>query len=88
MIPWVVQAKFIKNHCVWLSFNDGKEGIADLEAELDGPIFEPLTNPEYFRQFKLQGHTLAWDNGADFAPEFLYGLLTTKLETLAVTNQI
>lgn len=71
MIPWVVNAKYIRDYTVWLSFNDGAEGYVDLSLELEGEIFEPLKDIIYFKNFKIIGHTLAWDNGADFAPEFL-----------------
>jgi len=43
-----------------------------LESSLDDPVFEPLKNVEYFKRFRLEGHTLAWENGADFAPEYLH----------------
>ncbi|MDX2111143.1 MAG: DUF2442 domain-containing protein [Verrucomicrobiota bacterium] len=64
-------ASYIENFKVRLTFNDGTSGIADLQASLDGSIFEPLKEKEYFKRFKLEGHTLSWDNGADFAPEYL-----------------
>jgi hypothetical protein len=54
-----------------LSFNDGAEGEIDLSSELDGEIFEPLKDVSFFKSFTLDGHTLSWKNGADFAPEFL-----------------
>ena len=71
MIPWVKNAKYIKDYTVWLSFIDGTEGYVDLSSELEGEVFEPLKDIDYFKSFKIVGHTLSWDNGADFAPEFL-----------------
>ncbi len=71
MILWVIQAKYVENYKVWLAFNDGIKGEVDLRSELDGEIFEPLKDLSYFRTFTLKGHTLSWENGADFAPEFL-----------------
>ena len=71
MIPWVVNAKYVKDYTVWISFNDGAKGCIDLSSELEGEIFKPLKDISFFKDFKIQGHTLAWDNGADFAPEFL-----------------
>ena len=71
MIPSVIDAKYVKDYTVWLSFNDGATGHVDLSNELDGEIFEPLKDTVFFRNFKIIGHTLAWENGADFSPEFL-----------------
>ena len=44
-----------------------------MQNELVGPVFEPLRDPEIFRDFRLDSElrTLVWPNGADFAPEFL-----------------
>lgn len=70
----VDDAKDLDGYRVWVKFNDGTEGQIDLENELEGPVFEPLKDPEYFKQFTLEGHTLTWPNGADFAPEHLYSL--------------
>jgi len=47
-------------------------GEVDLASELYGQVFEPLKDKEFFKSFELEGHTLSWVNGADFAPEFLY----------------
>lgn len=82
MVPWVIKAKYIKDYRVWLAFNDGAEGEVDLSTELEGEIFEPLKDISFFKNFKIVGHTLAWKNGADFAPEFLREKITqTKQET-------
>jgi hypothetical protein len=67
----VENARHIENYRVRLEFNDDTHGIVDLSDSLDGPIFEPLKNLDYFKRFRLEGHTLAWENGADFAPEYL-----------------
>jgi Protein of unknown function (DUF2442) len=41
-----------------------------------GEIFAPLKAPQIFSSLKFQPEldTIVWDNGADFAPEFLYEL--------------
>jgi hypothetical protein len=71
MIPHVVEARYIADYRIWLSFDDGASGEIDLSDELDGPIFEPLKRIEFFRHFLVRYNTLSWENGADFAPEFL-----------------
>ena len=69
----LVDARHVHDFVLWLKFSDGAEGDLDLRVELDGSIFEPLTNIEFFKQFRIDPdlHTLVWPNGADFAPEFL-----------------
>jgi hypothetical protein len=71
MIPHVIEAKHLGGHQVWLKFDDGASGEVDLSNELDGPVFEPLRDVEFFSRFVVRYNTLSWENGADFAPEFL-----------------
>nr|VFK45574.1 MAG: Protein of unknown function (DUF2442) [Candidatus Kentron sp. TC] len=71
MFLHVTQARYIDDYTVWLSFNDGAQGNIDLSSELYGEVFEPLKDKSFFQSFTLEGHTLSWHNGADFAPEFL-----------------
>lgn len=78
MIPHVVEAKHIRAYKVWLKFNDGLSGEIDLASELDGPIFEPLRDLSYFSRFSVRYNTISWDNGADFAPEFLWEKLAQQ----------
>jgi hypothetical protein len=75
MIPRVVAARYVRDYIVSLQFQDGTEGLVDLGAELYGEIFEPLKDQTLFKQFYIhpEFHTLCWPNGADIAPEFLYG---------------
>ena len=72
MFVHVTHAKHLGGHRVWLCFDDGQEGETDLSDELHGPVFEPLRAVEAFGAFRIEGGTLAWPNGADFAPEFLH----------------
>ncbi len=70
----VSDARYIGGHILWVRFNDGVAGEIDLGADLDGPVFEPLKDPQFFAAFVVdpEVHTVVWPNGADFAPEFLY----------------
>ena len=89
MIPHVVEAKHIQGHRVWLKFDDGACGEVDLSDELSGPIFEPLKRVEYFRQFNVRYNTLSWQNGADFAPEFLREMLGRQnIQTDRATSHV
>ncbi len=80
MFMHVTQARYCGDYKVWVAFNDGAEGEIDLSSELYGELFEPLKDKEFFRSFTLEGHTLSWSNGADFAPEFLREQLSGLLQ--------
>jgi hypothetical protein len=73
-MPRLLEARYVRDFVLWLRFSDGARGEVDLAGELDGPVFEPLRDLAYFRQFVLHPelHTIVWPNGADLAPEFLY----------------
>lgn len=71
MFIHVTEAKYRGDYRVWVCFNDGAAGEIDLSSELYGEIFEPLKDKAFFSSFRIEGHTLSWNNGADFAPEFL-----------------
>ena len=78
MFLHVDKADYLDEHRVWLEFNDGSAGEVDLSGKLEGKVFRPLRNLEYFKSFSLEGHTLSWDNGADFAPEFSHELMLSQ----------
>lgn len=70
----LIDARHVRDFIVWVKFSDGVEGEIDLTPELHGPIFEPLRDVKVFRKFSVHPelHTIVWENGADFAPEFLH----------------
>jgi hypothetical protein len=74
----VMEARVVTAFTVWLRFSDGAEGRLDLERELLGPLFEPLHDPSYFAQLRVdpEPDTITWPNGADLAPDFLYQRVT------------
>jgi len=74
MIPQVIDARYVGDFVLWVKFQDGVEGEIDLKDALWGEVFEPLRDTEKFRRFSVHPelHTIVWENGADFAPEFLY----------------
>ena len=74
MTPRIIEAHHVRDFTVHLRFADGTEGDVDLRGDLDGEVFQPLSEPSYFEQFVLHPElrTICWPNGADFAPEYLY----------------
>lgn len=73
----IIRVRPTAGYRLWLRFSDGTEGEVDLGLELEGLVFEPLRDPAVFAQVAIDPdvHTIAWPNGADFAPEFLHELM-------------
>lgn len=71
----VEACQYLRDYVLRLRFTDGVMRDVDLAGELSGAVFEPLRDPALFRQVRVSGDTgtIEWPNGADFAPEFLYG---------------
>ncbi len=71
-LPSVIRAEYRGGFRIHLTFNDLSERTVDFRPWLEGPVFEALKNPAYFREFFVEGGTVVWPNGADIAPETLY----------------
>ena len=71
-IPTVVNALYIDKYIIEIEFDNGETRVVDFECWLDGGIFEPLKDVQYFKKFIVDGCTISWPNGADVAPETLY----------------
>lgn len=67
----VDEVKPLGEYRLWLRFNDGTQGEVDLAGELEGPVFRSLKDVDSFSKVCIEGGTISWPNGADFAPEFL-----------------
>ncbi|MDZ4850574.1 MAG: DUF2442 domain-containing protein [Pirellulaceae bacterium] len=85
----ITSAEYVDGFRVRVGFNNGYFGIADFSEALQGPIFIPLLDPVYFRTFSIEGHTVTWSNGADFAPEYILHLAQTQThaETAGATTR-
>jgi hypothetical protein len=71
---WGVNATYVEKYKIKITFNDGLVKIVDLSEELDEGVFAPLRDIDTFKKFHISANTIEWENGADFAPEFLRGL--------------
>jgi hypothetical protein len=83
-LPAVIAARVEGPFVLRLDFDDGLTKTIDLEAELWGPVFEPLRDPAVFAQVTVDEElgTIVWPNGADFSPEFLYDYPATGTVSL------
>jgi len=71
------EAKYAGGYNIQLSFNNGKEGTANLEETIFNDkrtVFSKLKNQTYFSNFKVDHSTVIWSNQLDMAPEYLFYL--------------
>jgi hypothetical protein len=54
----------VADYTLRLTFDDGSERVVDLAEDLWGPMGEPLRDPGYFRQVRVDPElrTVAWAN--------------------------
>lgn len=74
------------DYTVFIEFNDGKSGTINFKDELEKDhrkIIRELLDLKIFNTAKLGYHTVCWDNGVDFAPEYLYEQLVSQQQTVA-----
>lgn len=74
MFIHIISAKYLNDYKVQVTFNNGREGIADLSGSLKGKVFESLKNKSKFADLVVDDelNTIVWGNGADLAPEFIF----------------
>jgi len=72
----VIEAEYLGEYKIRLSFNNGKTKDVDLKGKLNGEVFRPLQNKNIFMQFNVDKElgTIVWPNGTDIAPYCLYDL--------------
>lgn len=73
----VVAVEPLREMCLRVRFIDGTSGEVRLRSfiessQVSGTIFEPLRDPEFFRQVRVELGAVAWPNGADLAPDAMY----------------
>lgn len=73
-LPVVTGVAVVGDHVLRLLFSDGTAGDVDFSAQRWAVVLEPLNDPSYFAQVKLDAEagTIVWPDGIDLAPEPLY----------------
>ncbi len=71
----VTSVEVLGHYRLRLGFSDDSSRDVDLSGELYGPVFEPLADPDYFSQVRVDDElgTVVWPNGADLDPLVLHG---------------
>ncbi|MDD5268115.1 MAG: DUF2442 domain-containing protein [Methylococcales bacterium] len=71
-LPVVIAADYLNDYKIRVTFDNGETKTVDCLKWLNGEIFEPLKDKNYFQRFFVDGWSISWPNGADIAPETLY----------------
>ncbi len=71
----VTTVEVLDDYRLRVAFNDGVVRDVDCSFLLHGMLGEPLRDPAYFRQVRVddEARTVVWPNGLDPAPDLLHG---------------
>jgi len=71
----VTEVEPLDDHRLRVSFNDGVVRDVDCSFLFHGALGEPLRDPTYFTQVRVDGEggTVVWPSGLDPDPELLHG---------------
>lgn len=74
-LPCVTAVEPLGGWRLRLTFSDDIVRDVDFSDDLWGPLAEPLRDPEYFRQVRVDPElgTIVWPNGFDLDPDVLHG---------------
>ena len=76
----IVNIKLTEGHKIHLYFEDGFNSEVDFEGFLQKGFARELLEEENFGQVYIEsGGGLAWKNGLDFCPNFLYETATKQI---------
>ena len=74
-IPKVIHAEHLGSHRLRLVFDNGLVREIDFSNQLEGAMFEPLRDEEFFSEVEVDPdtHTITWPNELDIDAEVLHG---------------
>jgi hypothetical protein len=81
MLTYVISAELRGDYRVYIEFNDGLGGVIDFAHKIASDhraIIRELADKNKFNKIKVERHTLCWENGVDFAPEYLYDQIAVR----------
>ena len=71
--PDILGIKALDNYLIYLKFKTNEEKIYDMKKLInENKFYNKLKDKNYFRNIKIRGDSIEWENGEDIAPENLY----------------
>lgn len=71
--PDILGVKALDNYLIYLKFKTNEEKIYDMKKLInENKFYNKLKDKDYFRDVKIRGDSIEWENGEDVAPENLY----------------
>ena len=72
MNPRVIRAEVLNYHQLLVTFTNQEQRIFDVSEYLTLPVFQDLSNPNYFKQVQVKHGTVCWGDDVDFCPDTVY----------------
>ena len=72
--------KALSGYRLHVRFNDGLEGVVEMEAQIHAPdagVFAALADPDRFAEVGLQFGAVWWPGDLDLAPDAIYAEIKT-----------
>jgi hypothetical protein len=90
-LAYVIKTELREDYRIYIEFNDGLSGVIDFKDKITTDhrkIIRELVDKNKFNKIRVERHTLCWENGVDFAPEYLYDQIKMqqKSETGSIAN--
>ena len=70
----VIAVETLPDYILLLTFENNEQKCFDMKSYLNGTAFQPLKNPSFFKQARVDYGTVVWSDEIDIAPETLYHL--------------
>ena len=73
-----VEVRALEGYRIWLRYDDGVEGEADLSHMLDSELFQIWKDRAVFESVHIDGRDISWGKELEFCPDALYMEITGK----------
>ena len=71
--PDILGVNALDNYLIYLKFKTNEEKIYDMKKLInENKFYNKLKDKDYFKDVKIRGDSIEWENGEDVAPENLY----------------